>query len=312
VDRLANMEVFVRVAQLGSFSTAAGQLGMSKSTVSKHIAALEERLGVRLLNRTTRRLSLTQYGEIYRDHCLRILQEVADANENMDRFAAEPRGRLKVNAPMSFGMLHLAPLLPGFMREHPKVEIDLALNDRRVDLIDEGFDVAVRIGRLDDSSLIARKLASSTFACAAGPGYLKRRRPPEHPDDLRNHNCLRYTLGRSPGEWRFERDGESRVVSVSGRISGNNGDILRQAAILGEGVVYQPRFLLDDALSGGDLVELLTDWRTPTIDIHAVYPEARHVSPKLRVFIDYLVAAFRGRTDWRADPSPRSVGAVPA
>lgn len=296
------MEVFVRVAQQGSFSAAANQLGMSKSTVSKHISALEERLGVRLLNRTTRRLSLTEYGEVYRDHCLRILHEVADADENMERFTAEPRGRLKVNAPMSFGTLHLAPLLPGFLQTYPKVDVDLSLNDRRVDLIDEGFDLAVRIGALDDSNLIARKLGSSGFVCAASPSYLKKRRTPEVPEDLKSHNCLRYTLSKNFHEWRFERDGEVRNVTVTGRISGNNGDVLRQAAIMGEGVIYQPRFLMDDSLSAERLQPLLTDWQTPNIDIFAVYPESRHVSAKLRVFIDYLVQAFKGRTDWRTEP----------
>lgn len=306
MDRLSSMEVFVRVAQLGSFSTAASQLGMSKSTVSKHISAMEERLGVRLLNRTTRRLSLTEYGEVYRDHCLRILQEVALADDQMDRFTQEPRGKLKVNAPMSFGMLHLAPLLPGFLQAHPKVDIDLSLNDRRVDLIDEGFDLAVRIGELDDSNLIARKLASSSFVCAASPLYLKRRKPPISPDDLKDHNCLRYTLSRNVHEWVFKRDGETHAVPVSGRISGNNGDILRQAAMMGEGIVYQPKFLMDDALSGGILVPLLQDWSTPSIDIFAVYPESRHVSAKLRVFIDHMVQAFRGRTEWHTSPHPQN------
>lgn len=298
MDRLASMEVFVRVAQLGSFSTTAAQLGMSKSTVSKHISALEERLGVRLLNRTTRRLSLTEYGEVYRDHCLRILQEVAEADDDMDRFAAEPRGRLKINAPMSFGMMHLSPLLPGFLEAYPSVDVDLILNDRRVDLIDEGFDLAVRIGVLDDSNLIARKLASGTFVCAASPDYLKRRRIPQHPDELRSHNCLRYTLSRNSNEWRFEKAGEVRQVAVSGRVTGNNGDVLRQTAIMGHGIVYQPLFLMADALATGQLVRLFEDWSTNNVDIFAVYPESRHVSAKLRVFIDHLVQGLKGRTDW--------------
>lgn len=299
LDRLASMEVFIRVAQLGSFSTAANQLSMSKSTVSKHISGLEERLGIRLLNRTTRRLSLTEYGEVYRDHCLRILQEVSDAEENMERFTVEPRGRLKINAPMSFGMLHLGPILPGFLQSHPKVDIDLSLNDRRVDLIDEGFDLAVRIGALDDSNLIARKLARCSFVCAASPAYLKKRRKPVLPDDLKHHNCLRYTLARATSEWQFRQGNQARTVTVSGRMTGNNGDVLRQAAISGEGIIYQPRFLMDDALANNELTTLLDDWETADIDIFAVYPESRHVSSKLRVFIDFLVSSFKGRTDWR-------------
>ena len=302
MDRLASMEVFVRVAQLSSFSSTANQLGMSKSTVSKHISALEERLGVRLLNRTTRRLSLTEYGEVYRDHCLRILHEVTQADDIMGRFTSEPRGKLKINAPMSFGMMHLAPLLPGFMKKHPYVDLDMNLNDRRVDLIDEGFDLAIRIGTLDDSNLIARKLASIDFLCLASPGYLKRRKPPEHPEDLKHHNCLYYTLSRNGCEWHFNKDGETRNVNISGRLSSNNGDILYTASILDEGIVYLPRFLVDDAIGDGSLQLLLEDWNTTSIDVFAVYPESRHVSPKLRVFIDYLVRAFKGRTDWRVYP----------
>lgn len=295
VDRLQSIEVFLKVAQLGSFSAAADQLAISKSTVSKYVAALEQRLAVRLLNRTTRRLSLTEAGERYRDRCLAIIQEIEDTELSMASMAAEPRGRLKVNAPMSFGVLHLSPLLPMFMQRFPQIEVDLTLNDRRVDLIDEGYDLAVRIGELDDSSLIVRKLTTTYSVCAAGPDYLDRRRQPQHPDDLRRHNCLQYTYSRSPGEWLFRgADGDVRV-QVSGSFAANNGEALSAAAAAGLGITYQPLFILADLLAAGALRPVLRAWDTPPIDIHAVYPSGRHVSPKLRAFVDFLASELRQR-----------------
>ena len=185
------MAVFVRVAEQGSFSLAARQLGLSKSAASKHVTALEERLGVRLLNRTTRRLALTEVGAVYRDHCARVVAEAEEADLAASRHSLTPRGRLKVNAPMTFGFLHLGPLLPQFLTAYPAIQVELSLNDRIVDLLEEGFDLAVRIGRLADSSLIARRLATTGFICAAAPAYLARAGAPAQPADLARHNCLR-------------------------------------------------------------------------------------------------------------------------
>ena len=288
------MEVFAKVAELKSFSAAAERLGMSKSTISKHVSALEHRLGVRLLNRNTRRLSLTEAGQIYRDRCLEIVEAVETAEGSVSRLGEAPRGLLKVNAPMSFGIRHIGPLVPAFLERHPEVEIDLVLNDRRVDLVDEGFDLAIRIGSLADSNLIARKLATSHSACVASPRYFARRRRPERPEDLAHHLCLRYNYSRAPGEWSFTRDGVTRRVRIDGRYSANNGDVLRDAAISGLGIVFQPMFLVGDALADGRLVRLLEDWDTPSVSIYAVYPESRHVSPKLRAFIDYLATSLEG------------------
>ena len=298
MDRIQSMEVFVKVAQAGSLSAAAQTLGFSKSIVSKHLSALEEHLGVLLVNRTTRRLSLTELGAAYRDHAQRILAEIEETELAIQEHTVEPKGRLKVSAPMSFGILHLAPLLPGFMAANPRIEVELSLDDRRIDLIDDGFDLAIRIGRLEDSTLLARRLASVHFVCAAADRYLDRHRPIAHPDDLAQHNCLRYTLGRQPGEWRFSRGNEAAAIKVTGTLSANNGDALREAAVGGLGVIYQPVFIIDADLRAERLRPLLEDWRTPTIDIHAVFPEQRRLQPKLRRFVDYLAEAFKRPDIW--------------
>ncbi len=293
-----SMEVFVRTVQTGSLSAAAQAMGLSKSTISKHLAALEEHLGVRLINRTTRRLSLTELGLAYRDHAQRILAEIEETELAIQEHTVEPKGKLKVNAPMSFGINHIAPLLPGFMLAHPRIEVELVLDDRRVDLIEEGVDLAIRIGRLDDSQLVARRLASVHFICAAAERYLAIYKPIAAPDDLAAHNCLRYSLNRQPNEWRFERDGESHAVRVRGTLVANNGDALLKAALNGLGVVYQPAFIIGADIEAGRLTPLLTEWGTPTIDIHAVYPEQRRLQPKLRRFVDFLVAALRRPGLW--------------
>jgi len=298
MDRLLGMEIFLKVAQLGSLSGAAAQLSMSKSTVSKHIAALENHLGVRLLNRSTRQLSLTEQGELYRERCLAIVQEIEATELTMTQFTSEPRGKLKVNAPMTFGILHVSPLIPGFLERYPEVEIELSLNDRRVDLIEEGYDLAIRIGELDDSSLIGRRLAAACHVCAASPGYLERHGAPATPRDLERHNCLRYAYRRNPNAWEFIHDGEVERVRVSGSFTANNGEALREAAAGGLGICYQPVFIVAGAIKRGELVPILTDYRTPEIVIHAVYPHQRHVAPKLRAFIDFLARVYRGH-DWR-------------
>lgn len=298
MDRLQSMAVFVRVAELGSFSAAARQLGLSKSAASKHVAALEERLGVKLVHRTTRRLALTEVGAAYRDWCARIVQEVEEAELTASRHSVEPRGRLKVNAPMSFGFLHLGPLLPEFLARHPGITVELILNDRFVDLLEEGFDVALRIGRLADSSLIARRLAAARSVCAASETYLAGAGVPTRPEDLARHNCLCYSWRQAPDDWTFLRAGEETTVRVAGNLWANNGDALRAAACAGLGVVYLPDFILMDDIDGGRLQALLPEWATPEIPIHAVFPPQRHPSAKLRAFVDFLVERL-GRRDAR-------------
>ncbi len=300
MDRLQSMALFVRVAELGSFSQAARQLGMSKSAASKQVAALEERLGVRLLNRTTRRLALTEVGAVYRDHCVRVVVEADEADLAASRHSSTPRGRLRVNAPMTFGFLQLAPLLPAFLTAHPAIQVELSLNDRVVDLIEEGFDLAVRIGRLADSSLIARRLATTGFVCAAAPGYLARAGRPAAPADLARHNCLRYTLRPQPEGWSFVRGGETVTVRIAGSLEANNGDALLAAACAGLGIVWLPDFIAAAEIAAGALVRLLPEWETPTLPIHAVFPAQRHPSAKLRAFVDFLATRFAEGGDWAA------------
>ena len=298
LDRLQSMAVFARVAEQGSFSAAARQMGLSKSAVSKHVAALEEHLGVRLLNRTTRQLVLTEAGEVYRDHCARVVQEVEVADLAAAEHSLTPRGRLKVNAPVTFGFLHLGPLVPAFLAAHPAVRLELVLNDRVVDLLAEGFDLAVRIGRLADSSLIARRLATTGFVCAAAPAYLARAGTPREPGDLAQHNCLRYSYRPQPEGWSFSRDGEEITVRVGGNLDANNGDALRAAARAGLGIVYLPDFIAAADIAGGALVRLLAGWETPQLPIHAVFPPQRHPSAKLRAYVDFLAAHFGRGVDW--------------
>lgn len=288
MDALAGMAVFARVIEANGFTAAARGLGISKAAVSKQVARLEDRLGVRLLNRSTRRLGLTEAGRDYYERARRILAEVEEAEQSAASRQANPRGQLRVNAPVTFGQSHLAPLLPGFMRRYPQVHVDLVLNDRFVDLIEEGFDVAVRVAELPSSSLIARRLCDAPQVAAAAPTYLKARGTPAHPSDLARHDCLLYSYLATGEEWRFIEAGKAFGVRVSGPLRANNGDVLRHAAIAGLGIVYAPEFVIAAPLASGELVKLLEDWRAPDAGVHAVYSPGRPLGAKLRVFVDYL------------------------
>jgi DNA-binding transcriptional LysR family regulator len=299
MDRLAIMEAFARVAESGSFSEAARRLGASKSLVSRQVAALEAELGARLLHRTTRSLTLTEEGRGYHAEVVRILAEIQDANMSVSRMQAAPRGRLKVNAPMSFSFLHLAPMIPDFLRRFPEVDLDMTLNDRYVDLIEEGFDVAVRIGRLADSSLVARKLAPMRPVICASPAYLRERGVPEKPDDLGKHLCLCNSTNMLIDEWRLvDRDGRPVMVQIKGRLRANNGDALRIAALQGLGLVNLPTFFVGGDLQAGTLVSVLSDYMPQDAGIYAVYPHSRHLLPKVRAFIDFLAERIGPRPYW--------------
>jgi DNA-binding transcriptional LysR family regulator len=299
MDRLAAMEAFVAVAECGSFSKAAERLHSSKSVVSRQIGALETELGARLLHRTTRALTLTEAGRSYLERATRILADLAEANASIGQLQTAPRGRLRVNAPMSFGFLHLAPALPEFLTRYPDVAVELTMNDRFVDLVDEGFDVAVRLGKLDDSSLVARRLAPMRRAVCAAPAYLQKRGTPMSPDDLKAHECLCYTnLGLSQ-EWRFVRpDGRPWPVEVHGRLHANNGDALRAAALRGFGLAVLPSFLVGGDVRSGALVSLLEPFMPQDSAVYAVYPHARHLSPKVRAFVDFVAERFGPDPYW--------------
>ena len=296
MDRLAALEAFAKVAETQSFSEAARRLRSSKSAVSRHVAALEADLGARLFHRTTRSLTLTEAGRDYFARTSRILADLAEANASVTQLQAAPRGRLRVNAPMSFGFLHLAPALGDFLARYPEIELDVTLTDRFVDLIDEGVDVAVRIGTLTDSSLVARRLASIRRVLCASPDYLKTHGKPQTPDDLKAHDCLSNTNINITREWRFihPEDGSPWTIEVKGPMNANSGDMLRVAALRGHGFVHLPTFIVGEDLKAGTLVSVLESYIAQDLTLNAVYPTARHLSPKVRAFVDFLSERYCG------------------
>ncbi|HEX9448311.1 MAG TPA: LysR family transcriptional regulator [Dongiaceae bacterium] len=299
MDRLGTMEAFVAVVDARSFSAAALKLRSSKSLVSRQIAALESALGARLFHRTTRSLALTEEGRRYHEQVVRILADIADANQSLSNMQSTPRGLLRVNAPMSFGYLHLAPAVPDFLMQYPEIELDLTMNDRYVDLVEEGVDLALRLGRLADSSLIARKLAPARRVVCASPAYLRDHGVPETPDDLPQHQCLCYSNISASDEWRFVRqNGTPWPVEVKGRLHANNGDALREAALKGLGLVFLPTFIVGRDLQASTLVSVLTEHVAQDTGLYAVYPHARHLSPKVRAFVDFLATRFGTQPYW--------------
>lgn len=294
------LQVFVRIAETGSFSAAARDLGLSKSAASKKLAALEDRLGARLFNRTTRRLSLTEAGSDFLERAQRILAELEEAEQAAGRLTDEPRGVLRVNAPMSFGIRHVAPALADFMMRYPDLAVTLDLDDRRVSLIEEGYDVAVRIADLPDSSLVARKLAPARRVVCASPAYWAERGIPAHPRELARHNCLIYAYLPAQNDWRFHGPGGTVTVRVNGNLKANNGDVLREAALAGLGVCLAPTFLVGDDIRAGRLQAVLDAFADESLAIYAVYPHRRHLSAKVRAFVDFLAGRFGPEPYWDA------------
>lgn len=307
MDKLAGMAVFARVVEAASFTAAARELGMSKSAVSKAVAALEDRLGARLLNRTTRRLALTEVGRAFYERSARVVAEAEEAELAVTRLQATPRGTLRVNAPVSFGTLHLGPLLPDFMTLHPELKVDIDFTDRFVDLIEEGYDVAVRIANLPDSSLIARRLAANRMAICAAPAYWDRRGRPQKPADLVGHACVTYAY--SPNDWPFAGPAGRFTVRVDGPLRTNNGEVTLAVALAGQGVVQLPTFICGPALAAGRLEAVLVEWLPPPAGIHAVYPHNRHLSAKVRAFVDFLVERLGPEPDWDATGQNEEPGA---
>jgi DNA-binding transcriptional LysR family regulator len=303
MDRLRAFEVFVTVVSRGGFARAADALDTSPANVTRYVNELEAHLGTRLLNRTSRKLSLTEGGETLYARCKSILDDVAETEGLVSSASVEPRGRLRINAPVSFGIRHLAPLWPEFMRKYPGVELDVALIDRVVDIVDEGYDLAIRISRAGSTDHAARKLATSRNILCASPAYLARCGHPAAPADLIDHQCIGYTYAATGNEWQLI-DGESKPhpVRVNCHMHTNNGDTARAAALAGQGVIWQPTFLIGSDLRAGTLVQVLPGYRLPEIDVLAVYPSRRHLSAKTRAVIDFLVEAFGGVPPWdRAD-----------
>ena len=304
MDRFASMQVFVQVVEQGSFARAASRLGLSTSACSRQVAELEAHLGSRLLNRTTRRLSLTETGQAFFERSVQLLSDLDDAEQMAAQSAQSPRGTLRMTCSSTFGIRHLAPAMADFQAAHPDMRFDLSLSERIVDLVEEGFDLGVRIGQVGSQNLVARKLGETRLVACASPDYLLRRGAPATPADLADHNCFVYAHASPPGTWRFiGRDGREHSVRVRGNLVCNSGDLLMAAALQGAGIVYEPSVIVGPALREGRLVRLLAGYESPPSDIWAVYPTRRHLSAKVRSFVDFLVARFNGRTDWAAAPA---------
>lgn len=295
MDQLSGLKAFCRVVDAGGFSAAAVELNVSHTVVSKQVRQLETMLGAQLLNRTTRKLSLTEAGHTYYDYARRILDELRDADLAITQHHAVPRGTLRINAPMAFGTLDVTPWLPRFIARYPELKVDLVCNDRFVDLIDEGFDVALRLAReMPDSTLMAKRLATSTAMLVAAPAYLERHGTPRAAQDLARHNCLTYTLVPKPNEWTFTApDGSRQTVLVRGNFQANTGIALRSVALAGVGIATTASFIVHADLQSGALVPVLADHVLRARDLYAVYPHNRHLSPKVRAFIDFASEVYR-------------------
>lgn len=297
MNLLDAITAFVRVAELGSYTRAAEAQDLSRTRLSRQVMALEEHLGVRLLQRTTRRLHLTEAGERYLTHAQGILQALEEAEAEVGHGSNEISGRLRINGPMSFGTRYLAPLVARFMVEHPALEVRLDLNDRRVDLLEEGYDLAIRIGSLPDSSLVARRLTRCRLLLCASPGYLAEHGEPRRLVDLEDHQCLRYRSGSPSSEWQL---GGSRLT-VQGPLASNNGDALTHAAEAGLGIVHQPSFLVTESIASGQLVPILTGEPPVTLEIHGIYPARRHLPAKVDRFLERLAAAWGDPPIWERE-----------
>ena len=297
-DRFEEMRVFAAVVEAGGFTAAAGRLGMSKAAVSRHVAELEERLGVRLLHRTTRRLSSTAEGELFHARCRELLDRLEEAEAELGSGNSTAQGVVRANVPLSFGLLHLAPLWPRLLERHPGLELDITLSDRVADLVDEGYDLAVRIGQLSASSLVSRPLASTRLVACAAPAYLAAHGAPARPAELARHAVIGYSLFAAGDTWSFSGPGGEEAVKVQPRMRANNGDTCRAAALAGLGIILHPRFLGGADLAEGALVEVMPGWRSIALGIHAVYPSRKFLAPKVRALVDFLVEAFAEQA-WR-------------
>lgn len=294
MDRLTALQVFRNVAELNGFAQAGRRLGLSAPAVSKNVAELEAHLGVRLINRTTRRMALTEEGRIYLEHVVRVLDGLAEADRALGPSRSEPTGTLRVSAPLTVTLTRLSPLIPDFLARHPDVSLDLHLDDRRVDIVREGYDLAIRgTDSLEDTSLIARKLTVMPHVLCAAPAYFEAAGRPVVPDDLKRHNCVQFTLSQHADLWTFQKDGRVERIAMDGRYKVSSSLAVRDALHAGFGISLIPLPYVADDLREGRLLPALEDWRAPETTLYAVYPSRRYLAPKLRVFLDFVVEAFR-------------------
>ena len=293
LDRLLAMTVFVKVVEQGSFARAAERLHMSTSAVSRHVAELEAHLDTRLLNRTTRRISLTESGQAYFERALHLLADLEETEAAVSSSTVTPRGTIRLTCSTSFGVPHLAPAIGAFQARYPDVRFDISASSRFVDLVEEGLDLAIRIGDLGNPNLIARKIGSMRLITCASPEYLKRKGTPKHPDDLAKHNCFTYEYAPEKNQWRFQDRQKNEIkVRIDGSVHANNGEMLAAIAVAGAGLALEPDFIVEPLLESGALVEILKSFRPVPYNIYAVYPSRRHLSAKVRTFVDFLATRF--------------------
>ena len=299
MDRFQAMRVFSQVVECASFARAAERLDLSTSAVSRHIGELEAHLQTRLLNRTTRRLSLTESGQAFYARCVQLLHDLEEAEAEASKAAVEPRGTIRLTAPVHFGARHLAPQVARFMAAHKGVKFDVQLSDRVVDLVAEGFDLGIRIGSTGGENLVARRLGEMRVLPCASPQYLERHGTPRTPQDLANHNCLTYEYVSPANQWTFrDLKGDEHSVRVTGTLHSNNGDLLVEAATQGAGIAMELSIIVGPEIRAGRLVPILEGYLAPGLTIYAIYPTRRHLSAKVRVFLDFLSKGLAGSDDW--------------
>jgi len=294
MEEFGAIPVFIAVVERQGFSAASRTLGITKSAVSKRINQLERHLGARLLHRTTRKLSLTEAGERYYEHAAKALKAANLAEDAVTELQGEPRGKLKISSPMSFGRLHVAPLIPKFLKRYAGLEIDLVMDDRNIDLVAEGFDITIRSGELQDSSLIARKLAPLRQVICASPDYISQHGKPVTPFELSNRNCILFSYSGDANEWTLTRDSQMEVVSVSGNYRVNNSEALIEALRDGIGIGRLPTFVAGSDLKSGRLIKLFESYQIPDHIFYAVFPEREYLPAKVRVFLDFAIEYFGG------------------
>ena len=304
MDRFQAITAFARVVESGSFARAAERMGVSVSAISRQVADLEGHLGARLLNRTTRRLSLTESGSAYYERCVQLLADLEEADDAVTAASVVPRGTLRLTASTSFGSGYLASAIADFREQHPQLRFDVELSDRAVDLVDEGLDLAVRIGEIGSQALIGRKVGQSQLVCCASPSYVERNPALAAPADLASHRCLTYAYSSIGSQWRFtDAAGIAQEVRVSGPVQANNGAMLAALAVAGVGIILEPDFIVAADVRAGRLVRLLPGYSAPSMAINVAYPSRRHLSAKVRAFVDFLAARFARDPAWRL-PSP--------
>jgi DNA-binding transcriptional LysR family regulator len=301
MDKLGAIQIFAQVVESGSFAKAAERLQVSTSAASRQVAELEAQLQTRLLNRTTRRVSLTESGRAFYERAVQLLADLEEAEQEAARAAVVPRGTIRLTTPVNFGVRHLAPAIAEFLAAHAEVRFDVSLSDRVVDLVEEGFDLAVRVGPPGSENLVARKLGETRLVPCASPQYLAAHPAPKTPEELAAHNCFTYEYVSPRNVWRFrDATGAERAVRIAGTLHSNNGDLLAEVAARGCGIVFEPAFIVGPDVRAGRLVPLLQEFAPPPAPIYAVYPSRKHLSAKVRRFVEFLVERFAQGQDWSA------------